>query len=367
MNTKIEYIKIENLILDSNNPRLPSYLHGVDENQIIDYMVLDAATIELMQAIGENDFFSGEQLLVVEVENKKYKVIEGNRRLTSVKLLNDPDLASVQTKKIKTVVDNAKFKPLEIPCLVFDDETQIHRYLGYRHITGIQPWNLRQKARYLYSMKEKNFSDKPLDQACRELAKMIGSRRDYVKRILVGFMIYNEIKDNSFFKITNLKEDTFYFGYIADSLSHINIVEFLGVDLNCDDPLGKINLGNLSKWTKWLFEKNNENQTRLKGKSGDLSKLNKILATPTALDAFEKQSYSLEDAYKLTENIDEIFINSIRKALTELERADGLIHKVSKFENSLEEDLIAIRKLTKKIKTTKDEFENPEFDDDDEF
>ena len=101
MNTKIEYIKIENLILDSNNPRLPSYLHGVDENQIIDYMVLDAATIELMQAIGENDFFSGEQLLVVEVENKKYKVIEGNRRLTSVKLLNDPDLASVQTKKIK--------------------------------------------------------------------------------------------------------------------------------------------------------------------------------------------------------------------------------------------------------------------------
>lgn len=31
----------------------------MDEKEIIDYMLLEAATLELMQAIGENDFLEG--------------------------------------------------------------------------------------------------------------------------------------------------------------------------------------------------------------------------------------------------------------------------------------------------------------------
>jgi len=177
-------------------------------------------------------------------------------------------------------------------------------------------------------------------------------------------MVYIEIKDNAFFKIKGLEEDNFYFNYIADSLSRANIVDLLGIDLKRDDPLGKINLDNLGKWTKWLFEKNPENQTRLKGTSGDLNKLNKIIGNKSALEAFETKGYDLDSAYELTEYIDEIFINSIRKALSELEQADGLIHKVKRFDSDLEEDLLQIRKLTKKIKAAKDEFETDGFDDD---
>jgi len=176
MGQSIEHMKIDDLLLDDNNPRMPSHLKGASEDEIIAYMLLEAATIELMQAIGENDYFVGEQLLVVANKEGKYKVIEGNRRLTAVKLLNNPGLANVQTSRVKKVTDGANHIPKEIPCLVFDTEEEIHKYLGYRHITGIQPWNLRQKARYLFSLKEKHFSDTPLDQSCKELAKMIGSR-----------------------------------------------------------------------------------------------------------------------------------------------------------------------------------------------
>ena len=193
---------------------------------------------------------------------------------------------------------------------------------------------------------------------------MIGSTRDYVKRLIIGFMIYKEIEDNAFFKIKNLEERTFYFGYISDSLRHINITKFMGVDLNSSDPLEKINLANVKKWTKWLFEKNKENQTRLKGKSGDLNKLNKILANPQALVAFEEGRASLDKAHKLTKNIDEIFITSIRNAVTELERADGIIHKVKKFQSGLNDELKDILKLVRKIKSAKDEFEDTEFDND---
>lgn len=59
METTSDYqtIYYKDLILDPQNPRLPRSKHNLDERGIIDYMLLEAATLELMQAIGENDFF----------------------------------------------------------------------------------------------------------------------------------------------------------------------------------------------------------------------------------------------------------------------------------------------------------------------
>lgn len=362
---KIEYKNISQLFLDDRNPRLPSYLQGANEDKIIEFMLLEAATIELMQAIGENGFYPGEMLLVVE-EESKYRVVEGNRRLTSVKLLNDPSLAKVQTKRVRQVAEEAQGLPIhQLPCLIFEQEKEILKYLGYRHITGVQPWNLRQKARYLYSLKESVYPDLPLDDACRKLAKMIGSRRDYVKRLLVGFMVYSEIEDNAFYKIKDLEEDTFYFGYISDSLSRANIVDFLEIDLNKEDPLESLDRRNLETWTKWFFEKNPENQTRLKGKSQDLNMLNKILSdsNASALAAF-KDGMSLNKAYQLTEDIDALFSDAVAEALSNLEHADSISHKVKRFAANLNDDLREINKLIKKIKSAKDEFENAEFEDD---
>ena len=179
----IHYLELK---LDSDNPRLPKSMHGKTEEEILSYMLLDASLIELMLAIGENDFFEGEQLFVVKDSDEKYKVIEGNRRLSAVMLLNNPQLAKVQKTKIEKVIAEKKHKPAEIPCLIFSDEKEIHNYLGYRHITGIKEWKLLGKARYLSGLYEDNFSTKGIGPASREIAKMIGSSAAYVKRIIVG-------------------------------------------------------------------------------------------------------------------------------------------------------------------------------------
>src|SRR5690606_11897920 len=137
------------------NPRLPKSKHGKSEKAVIEFMLLEAATLELMLAIAENDFFAGELLLVVEdkADPGKYIVVEGNRRLTAVKLLNNPDLTSVKKIATKEIAGGAKFKPLELPCLVFEDKNKILKYLGFRHITGIKSWRLLEKARYLYDLR----------------------------------------------------------------------------------------------------------------------------------------------------------------------------------------------------------------------
>lgn len=363
MNVKPEYkqIFLSELKLDINNPRLPKSLQGKTEVEILEYMLLDASLIELMLAIGENDFFPGEQLLVVKDTDGLYKVIEGNRRLSALKLLSDPELANVQKQKVQKVLEEIKFKPNEIPCLIFNSESEIHNYLGYRHITGIKEWKLLEKARYLNGLRENNYQNVSIDHASRDIAKIIGSRMDYVRRILVGFQVYSIIEDEAFYKIRDLNDTTFHFNYIADSLNKSNITTFIQVDFDSNEPVEKINETNLKKWTKWLFEKNEQNRTRLIGTSSDLSKLNKIIGNEIAFNAWDEKGYDLEKAYELTEDLSEIFSTAIKNSIEFLEQADSIVHRIKDFYIELDEDLSSIRKLTVKIKNSKDTAEDEKF------
>ena len=353
-------IPLEELRLDPENPRLPKSLHNQSDEQILEYMLFDASLVELMLAIGTNGYFPGEQLLVAPDGNGRFKVIEGNRRLSAVKLLNNPELATVQRQRIDQVMSEISERPNQIPCLVFESESDIHNYLGYRHITGVKEWKLLEKARYLYNLKESNFNSLPIDQAARQIAKMIGSRRDYVKRVLVGFDVYKIIEDQGFYRITDLNDTTFYFNYIADSLNKPNIVAFLGVDFNGPNPIEFLNVQHLQKWTEWLFKKNDQLVTRLNGSSSDLNKLNSILGNDVALAAFEEGA-SLNAAYELTEDLSQMFRKSVVSSLQKLEQADSIVHRINEFYVELEDDLQTIRKLTTKIKNSKDSAEDERF------
>ena len=346
-------IPLEKLQLDSDNPRLPVSMHGKPEAEILEYMLLDASLIELMLAIGKNDFFPGEQLLVTANVDDTYKVVEGNRRLSALKLLNDPGLARVQRSKIHHALAETQYRPTEIPCLLFETEEDIHKYLGYRHITGIKEWKLLEKARYLYNLWKNVYTGQSINTAAREIAKSIGSRKDYVKRILIGYEIYRLIEDEKFYRIPGLDDTTFHFNYIADSLNKSYISEFLGIDLGeeSEEYVANLSKDNLKEWTYWLFEKNSQNRTRLIGDSHDLTALNRILSIPEAKAAFRKGA-SLEDAVELTGELDEQFLNAISQGLKAMETADRLSLKADVPYDQIYSPLKEIRSLATKIART---------------
>lgn len=348
---RFEIIPLDKLYLDDENPRLPKSLQGANEKDILEYMLLDASLIELMLAIGKNDFFPGEQLLVVKDSKDNYKVIEGNRRLSAVKLLNNNDLVSVQKTKVQQAVQEADFFPNAIPCLVFNDSEDIHNYLGYRHITGIKEWKLLEKARYLFGLWKSQYSQLDLNQASRELAKSIGSRKDYVKRILLGYQVFYKIEDEAFYRISGLDDTNFYFNYIADSLNKVHIANYLGIDVKNIDDINEVNINDehLENWTKWLFEKNSEGKTRLIGDSSHLNALNKVLGHKEASKAFIEKGYSLESSIDLTDEADLQFFNYLNNALSQLENSDRLVVKVKVKYDEVSEQIKEIRSLATKI------------------
>lgn len=364
MEKQIESIDLKSLKLDLMNPRLPKSKQGKDEETVIEFMLLEAATLELMMAIGQNDYFAGELLLVIEdpEDAEKYVVIEGNRRLTAVKLLNDPSLSTVKKESIKQIISEANYFPKKIPSLIFNSKEEILKYLGFRHITGIKSWRLLEKARYLYDLKISEFNNVPFLVACRKIAKMIGSSSGYIRRLLTGLELYKKVEDEGFYKIENLNDTRFHLNYFVDALNKENIRNFLNVDYNDNNPLKNLNPDSLELITHWWFEKE-EGKSRVLGNSQGLKLLNAVLGNEKALKAFKDEGISIYNAYELTSDTDILFKSEINKSVNSLERADALSNRVKEFYPNLLEDLKLIRDLTLKIRN----FQRQKEEQEDEF
>jgi hypothetical protein len=363
MSQEIKNINITDLKLDLYNLRMPKSKQGKDEKSVIEFMLLEATTLELMLAIGENDFFAGELLLVIsdKLEKNKYIVIEGNRRLTAVKLLNNPKLATVRKDATIEIAENAKFKPNILPCLVFDERVEITKYLGFIHITGKKTWRLLEKARYLYDLRnQENYVNISFKEVSREIAKMIGSSTAYVKRLLISFELYKKVEDEAFYQIGDLNELHFYLDYFTDSLNKENIRNFLNIDVNSDTPISKLCVENLKKIVHWWFKKT-EGQPKVYGDSEGLRLLDTVLGNANALTAFEKGA-TIYEAYELTNGIDSQFEKKIKDTLKAIEQADFSSNKVKNFYNELYEDLKNIRKIASKINDFKSKLEQTEDD-----
>ncbi|MCT4615440.1 MAG: hypothetical protein N4A49_11260 [Marinifilaceae bacterium] len=347
---KFRKISRDNLKLDILNPRLPKSKQGKDEAEVIKFMLLESATLELMMAIGENNFFEGEQLLVVPDKDDvgKFIVVEGNRRLTAVKLLSNPELSVVKKDAIKRICEEAEHKPKEIPCLIFSEKEEILKYLGFRHITGIKSWRLLEKGRYLYDLKQTEYNDVPFLQACREIAKSIGSSSSYIRRLLTGVELYNKIEDVDFYSIDGLNDTRFHLNYYTDALNKEHIRTFLGVDFNSELPLENLNEDKLKEITHWWF-KETEGKSRVLGDSKSLKMLDAVINSSVALEAF-RGGASIDHSYELTDDLELLFKNEVEKSLRSLEQADIYSNKIDKFYTGLYDDLKSINDLAKKIK-----------------
>lgn len=360
---KFKYLTLDDLKLDPQNPRLPKSFRSQNPNEkrLIEHMLEDESIIELMLSIGQNGFFEGEQLLVIENTDNTYRVIEGNRRLTALKLLQNPDLSSIYKSKIRKVIEETNERPTEIPCLNFENEDEIHKRIGFRHITGIKEWRLLERARYLNVLWQNNYRNLSVNEVARTLAKNVGSKKDYIKRVLLAYELYKVLEDANFYKIKDLDDDSsFYLNYYVDCLqsSRVRIQEWLEINKSSDQPLEGLNEENFKLLNQAWFEKNDQNKSRLLGNSHDLNALNKVLQNKEATKAFFHDRVSLERALELAGEKDERFEESINTVLRALEDANSLAYKVINFYPTWQDDLNSIQRLVKTIKITAEDIEN---------
>ncbi|MGA2281163.1 MAG: ParB N-terminal domain-containing protein [Verrucomicrobiota bacterium] len=323
-----QMIQVDDLLYDSRNPRFPKTLLGADEPGAIKWMLDNANIIELMNSIGEQGYFQGEPLVVVSsaVHPAKFEVIEGNRRLTAVKLLRNPALAPIKKKSVAEVAAGAKNKPDKLPCLEYSKPEEVLHFLAFRHVTGILAWDPLQKARYLKRLAEtKELKKLDAVELRRHLAKEIGSTPNYVARLIAGLAVFEALEEAEFFGIPNLDAEGDRYSVLTTAVtSYNNIAHYLGLENVTDDQVSKIKKQNLEKLARWLFERNAEGVTRVP-ESRALKKLNRVIAKREALDRFES-GRSLDEADLFTEGPLETFRAALEGAKSRLEVARDVVH-----------------------------------------
>ena len=222
-------VELQDLYLDPQNPRLPTNI-GRTESDMLEYLAKYTSIEDLMNAIAENDYFPGEPLIAFK-ENNNFFVVEGNRRLTALKLINNPYTVRNPSSRSIEISENAAYKPQNIPVVVVESREAAIPYLGYRHITGVKQWEPLAKARYIKNVFDQ-LTDKTQDVNSRlkEVANIIGSRRDHIRRNLEALSVYKVIENNDFFEIENLSETSIKFSVLSTALADERFSSFVGIE-----------------------------------------------------------------------------------------------------------------------------------------
>ena len=354
----VAHTSVELLDFDSLNPRLPNYLNKGDDGEVIDWMLKEANIVELMGSIGTQGYFEGEPLIVVpsKTKAKHFEVVEGNRRLTAVKLLHNPELASTRKAAVSEAAKAAQIKPVKLPVLEFESRDEVLRFLAYRHITGIEPWNPLQKARYLKQLAASgDFKKLKKDELRKRLAKEIGSNSNYVARMMAGLAVYDAIQDANYFDLPGLDEKKVSNSYslLTTALTYSAIAKHIGMEGPTDDEIRGLDKKHLKELTSWIFEENSEHQTRL-GESRNLEKLARIVAEPKALEKF-RGGRPLAEADLLTSGPHDAFRVSLSEAKARLETARDCVQMIEAFSTEDSEQLKEIQKLSRLLSNYVDE------------
>lgn len=340
-------IQLQDLYFDPQNPRLPKHLLGVtDEKKIIEYMVRYGNIVELMQSIGETGYSEAEPLLVVPdaTITGKYIVVEGNRRLAALKLLSSPELTTLRRTLISNVLSEVKYKPTQIPVIIYPQRNDVLDYLGYRHITGVKDWGALEKARYLDQLYSLHIDQLGKDKIYPVLAKMIGSRSDYVAKLHTALRLYDHANDEAYYG-AEIEEKDFNFSWLTTALSFTGTVSYLGLESPGDSDLSHLNEDNFKQLFVWMFDP----KKKKIDDSRQITELNKIIEAPQALEKLKSGS-SISEAILYTSAPNETFLELIEKAKSALQSCKNMIEQLSSYPQEASAGLEDIGKLCKSIK-----------------
>ncbi len=335
-------VGIGQLRFDPDNPRLPPNVDPNDREAILKFMLDDAGLLELASSIAVQGYFPGEPLLVcpdpelppdttppAPGSGDVFTVVEGNRRLAAVILLQDPSLAPVRKNAVAQLAEDGG--PDKLPVTVFPTRDDILDYLGYRHITGIKEWDPLPKARYLAQVRERReAAGEPSDN--KSLARIIGSNSTYVGRLLTALRAFNRLADLGFFDQYGLDAESVPFAVFSTALNYEKIPPWLGIEATSDQSVDSIDDDKLLTLARWFFvddEKVTPEAKPLLRESRNIRYINLIVEDEEATAALEEGATPISAA-ALTLDAGEAFSNALSESSRSLKIARRRLKDVDK-------------------------------------
>lgn len=323
---------IELLELDSGNPRLQTGLDSPtgSEDELINTLSDIAALDELITSISTNGYLNLEPMIVIgDSENGPFKVLEGNRRLATIKLIRDPALArrlriSVPAKISQSVIDTTS----KILCYRVATEDDARAFIGFKHINGAQRWDAYAKARYVTDWYKKGAGKTKISV----IADCLGDNNDTLRAYIYSQLILEQAEAANIWSVQDrANPGRFAFSHISTAIGRKEYQEHLGLGNWSDTPplkpIKKEKLGNLDEVLSFIYGSKSSDQPALvKSQNPDLKDLGLAIVNPDARLVLKAKG-TLDEARDAFKNPDQAFHDAIVTANIKLRRAIELITK----------------------------------------
>lgn len=287
-----EPLELNVLRLDPENPRLPSRVQGSDQRTLLEYLAENYNIIEVAASIARFGYFSSEPLIAIPDGQEHFTVVEGNRRLAALLILRDPSLAE-ELEEVDEWIELAEEAelPETVPVVLVEDRQKVAPIIGYRHISGIEPWKPYQKARFVKDLIERGSS-------FDEVADIVGERRTEVASLYRNHEIVEQAESQ--FKLDTTKVIN-NFSVFSRALNSPSLRSYIGAPATSEvkvdsSPLSVDKPDNVEDLFSWLFgdDKNDSVITE----SRDLTRLGRAVGSELGVKTLKKDR-DLQAAYEV--------------------------------------------------------------------
>lgn len=331
---KIEWVNIDNLQLDPRNPRLGRHFIAKNPSQAeVLHRMKDWTLDELAVSFLESGFWTQEALVITSEKSgrsKKDVVVEGNRRLAALKLLDQAAQGEAVPQKWKTLVKGVgkpKLKKLtSVPCVRADSRKEVQAYLGFRHVSGIKEWDPAEKAEFIAHLVD----DEKLTY--EQVMRRIGSKTPTVRQNYIAYRLLIQMETEvSGISIEHV-EGRFSVLYL--SLRTPGTQKYLKIDVQANPrdahrPVPKSKLPKLASFARWLF--GDDDNKPVLPESRDIDAFGRILESDKAVEYMERtERPSFHAAYRLAGGDEPEVIRHLDRAADEVEEALRTVHRHKK-------------------------------------
>lgn len=329
-------ISIDELKFDVNNPRLVGehLRHDATDFLIIQKMAESADIAELIISIVENTFVDFEPIVVIP-DGDLYRVLEGNRRLAAIKLINDENLAASLAQDLKLrisqpVSDSVLESIQNIPSIVVKQEADAQSYIGFKHINGPHKWTSFAKAKFV----TKWFKE---GSKIEVIAKKVGDKNQTVKDLISGMLVLEQAENEEIFDISDrTKRGVFGFSHLYTALNRKEYRDYLGLDKEwtetlSENPIKHSKIEHLENVMKYMYGSKKDNIDSVIGSQNPhLKQLGAVFKNPIATQMLIETN-NLQTALEETEEKSAVFEKYLISANTQLQKASA---NVSSFDGS---------------------------------
>lgn len=218
-------VKVNDLVLDTKNVRLGTEHSSQDE--IINDLFINESAMDILENIFQNGYFPDEPPVVIK-ESGRFVVLEGNRRVVSLKAMISPEItpAKYTTRIKKMMANHVPIESVSVHLATSRDEAM--EYLAAKHTKNTRkPWSALRRAYFYYAQKENGQSVEKLIERYKGVDIPAYIKMHEMHNVAMSL---KNISDDTKKKVSN--KGTFNISTLERFYSDKHVQEKLGIDFN---------------------------------------------------------------------------------------------------------------------------------------